>query len=389
MKVCKLIRTHSFKDIRVFEKEAISLKKLGYEVTIVAGKRHGKLFGPDRKPISDTNFQKDAFVYKEVNFLTYNLAGGINQTSVNRMINSLKNNTQNYFIDKLYEKALSTNADIYHAHELYTLYDAVQIKRFFKKREKNVKVIFDAHELEGDSQLLKLLMKEVDHLITVSDSIKEIYQKRYPGIPITVIYNSPFYQKELIKDNTFNNSFVIAYEGAVTYEKGDPKRIIEISNICKAKMANFRFEIFGFVIKAPKEQKVINANPLIGCKWVDYKNLPKEFNKVHVGYIYFDISVHNRKYAMPNKFFSYLNNGVPVVVNAATDMKRFVEKYECGIVINKANPTAEDYFKAFYRLYQDRVLLDKMSKNARKVMKEIYCWEKMEERLSKVYNSLK
>src|SRR5690554_5356920 len=109
MKVCKLIRTHSFKDIRVFEKEAISLKKLGYEVTIVAGKRHGKLFGPDRKPISDTNFQKDAFVYKEVNFLTYNLAGGINQTSVNRMINSLKNNTQNYFIDKLYEKALSTN----------------------------------------------------------------------------------------------------------------------------------------------------------------------------------------------------------------------------------------------------------------------------------------
>lgn len=62
-------------------------------------------------------------------------------------------------------------------------------------------------------------MKEVDHLITVSDSIKEIYQKRYPNVPITVIYNTPSYQEELQKDKTYKNSFVIAYEGVVTYQK--------------------------------------------------------------------------------------------------------------------------------------------------------------------------
>ncbi|MBB5150424.1 glycosyltransferase [Ureibacillus thermosphaericus] len=386
MKVCKLIRKHSFKDVRVFEKEAISLKKLGYDVTIVAGKTRGVVFGPNRSSIKDPAFKKDSFEYKGIKFLTYDIVE-ITYTHINKMIKALETNTQNYFPDKLYEKALSTNADIYHAHELHTLYEAVQIKRTLRKKGKNVKVIFDAHELEANSKFLTLLMKEVDHLITVSDSIKEIYQKRYPNVPITVIYNTPSYQEELQKDKTYKNSFVIAFEGVVTYQKGDPRKIIEIANLCNKSMKNFSFEIFGRIHPTMKERNLISQHPSINCKWIDYHNLPTELNKVHVGYIYFDTSNANRKYAMPNKFFSYLNNGIPVVVNQSIDMKRFIEKYQCGIVIDKVNPTAEDYYNQFYRLYQNRKLLSQMGQNARKAMKDI-CWEKMEERLSEIYKSL-
>ncbi|MED3662803.1 glycosyltransferase [Ureibacillus terrenus] len=261
MKVCKLIRRHSFKDVRVFEKEAISLKKLGYDVTIVAGKKNGKVFGPDRKPVSDSAFKNAKFVYQNINFLTYDI-GTVNQFSVNQMIKALEKNTQNYFVDKLYQKALSTNADIYHAHELHALYDAVQIKRTLRKKGKKVKVIFDAHELEANSKLMSLLMKEVDHLITVSDSIKEIYQKRYPNVPATVIYNSPNFQEDLTsKDHYFSNSFVVAYEGVVTYQKGDPRKIINIANLCKKAIKNFRFEIFGYVYPGLKEKMPSKSIP--------------------------------------------------------------------------------------------------------------------------------
>lgn len=393
MKICKLIREHSFKDIRIFEKEARSLTKLGHDVTIVAGKVSGYVFGPDMIFIFDPTFRQDQFVYKDVNFLTYDLTYP-NANHIKEMVKALAEDRQDYFIDTLFEKALSTKADVYHAHEWHTLYEAVQIKRFLRKRGKDVKVIFDAHELETDSQLLALLMKEVDHLITVSDSIKEIYKKRYPEIPITIVYNTPLYQEKLPKDDDFEDSFVIAFEGVVVNQKGNPQKIIDIANLCNDQMKNFRFKIFGRIptnygqyYKDMAEK--IKEHPLIDCKWIDYYDLPKELNKAHVGYIYFDTSNNNRIYAMPNKFFSYLNNGVPVVVNQLNDMKKFIEAHQCGIVIDKTDPTAQDYVEQFLRLYQDRELLRKMSENAREAMKNIYCWEKMEERLAEVYNSLK
>lgn len=390
MKVCKLIRKHSFKDIRVFEKEAISLKKLGYDVTIVAGKTNGAVFEPNLKRIKDPTFNQDQFEYKGIKFLTYDIKN-MYDPHIGKMVNNLEMDTQNYFVDKLYERALAVEADIYHAHELHTLYEAVQIKKVLRKKGKNVKVIYDAHELEQNSKLLRLLMKEVDHLITVSDSIKNIYQRRYPSVPVTVIYNSPLYQQELPKDEHFQHYFVIAYEGVVQYQKGNPKKILQIADLCKNSMKNFRFDIIGYIDPtiSYNEKKLISGHPAIHCKWVEYENLPKELNQVHAGYIYFDIRNINKKYALPNKFFSFLNNGIPVVVNRAMDMKNIIEKHQCGIVIDKDDPTAEEYVEQFLRLYKDRKMLARMSKNAREAMKNHYCLEKMEERLAAIYKGLK
>lgn len=384
---------HSFQDARIFRKQAISLRKLGHEVTIVAGryKKGSYLLGPDRDWLKDKRFQKDSFIYEDVNFLTY-VFKHPRESHIPGMIRALQEDRQDYFIDTLYDKALSTDADVYHAHEWHTLYEAVQIKRSLRKKGRNVKVIFDAHELYAENSLMTLMMKEVDHLITVSESIKEIYIKRYPGIPVTLIYNSPSYQEEIPVKNENEDSFTIAYEGMVTEGKGHPEKILDITNLCKSKMENFRFKIIG---KIPVREyyrvmrEKINDNPYIESRWVDYHELPRELSNVHVGYIFFETSEENKNYALPNKLFSYLNNGLPVVVNQAHEMKNFVEKHQCGIVVEKKDPTAEEYVEAILKLYQDRQLLNQMSKNGREAMRTIYCWERMEERLAEVYNSLK
>lgn len=463
-----LIRRHSFLDARVFEKEARSLKAMGHHVTVMGPKHKGRLLSISRKPIS---IRKNSFKRDGVHVVTYraNRITGKKRVAFmqRRMIQNMKRRVQTYFVDHLWIKALRVKADVYHAHEWETLYEAVQIKRMLRKRKRRVKVVFDAHELEQNTPLLKLLMREVDHIITVSDSLKRIYAKRYPKIPITVIYNSPAMDKVQIantddtaeiedsgniydstktidtiaeaniidkpdtidtediidtidssdKNDTDSRSdkapipigtaptvkkvpakgslpFMITYEGMLTKDKGDPYKVIQIVNRCAKSGMNVKFKILGKVVAANKREqmnivKKIRSNRRISCTWVDFKDLPKHLANTHVGYIYFHLNDPNRIYALPNKFFSYLNSGIPVVVNNAADMRSFINKHKCGIVINKKNPTAADYASQFIRLNANRNLLDKLSQNARNVMQTTYCWERMEQRLERIYRSLR
>lgn len=404
MKICMLIRRHSFLDARVFEKEARSLAAMGHHVTITAPKHKGHLLSISRTPILDKAFRTVTFVHEGVNFVSYNankIAGKKQVARMQqRMIRNIKYRVQTYFVDPLRTVALRDKADIYHAHEWETLYEAIQIKRILKKQNCTVKVIFDAHELEKHTPLLKLLMREVDHIITVSDSLKNIYARRYPKIPITVIYNSPHFQEyEPVSQDTeeqqpdASKPFTIAYEGMLSKDKGDPYKIMEIVNRLSKVRMEVKFKILGKValVKQLEMKKVIRnlrLNPRIHYGWVDFQDLSKHWAEADAGYVYFNLNEPNRVYALPNKFFSYLNNGVPVVVNAATEMWRFVNKHQCGIVIKKKNPTAADYADHFIRLNKDRELLNRLSRNAREVMQTTYCWERMEERLADMMNSL-
>ncbi|MDQ0255342.1 glycosyltransferase involved in cell wall biosynthesis [Evansella vedderi] len=375
----------------MFEKEAKSLKKMGFDVTIVAGKREGKLFTIGKKPV----FQKEEFYYDGIHFVTYDAhypLGQEKKVMIRKMIEELRNGAQSYFIDGLAQKALAIQADIYHAHEWETLYDAVQIKRILRNEQKrNIKVIFDAHELESDNLLMKELMKEVDYIITVSNGLKSQYAQRYPKVPITVIYNSPHFEKQIPPKDFSSKLLTIAYEGSLTKDKGDPEKIAEIINHCKTKI-NFKFKIIGGMPKLPEYQGVMQkmkSNPYIQwVDWVDYHDLPKQLSNVHIGYINFRLNTPNREYALPNKFFSYLNSGIPVVVNAAHEMEEFIKRHKCGIVIKKGEATAEDYATQFVRLYNNRLLLKKMSENARSVIRSTYGWEMMESRLRSIYSVL-
>ncbi|WP_284637743.1 glycosyltransferase [Paenibacillus silviterrae] len=405
MRICMLIRRHSFLDARVFEKEARSLAKMGHFVTIMAPKHRGHLLTIANTPNLDKAFQKERFVHEGIAFSTYNANQITDKKQValmqQSMLQNINNGERSYFVDSLWATALHENADVYIAHEWETLYEAIQIKRWFNKRSRRVKIIFDAHELEDDNLLLKSLMREVDHIITVSDSLKNIYARRYPNIPITIIYNSPPFQEQAAsfvhKNKGLTNpgtSFTIAYEGKLSKKKGDPYKIVEIVNLLNKSGMKVKFKILGNVSMANKleTEEVITqlrSHPSIEYGWVDFKDLPQHWANVDAGYIFFDLSNQNRVHALPNKFFSYLNSGTPVVVNAAAEMERFVTKHQCGIVIKKKNPTAADYAVHFLRLHRNRKLLNQLSLNAREIMRKSFSWEKMGERLFGIMKSLK
>lgn len=376
-----------FLDARVFECEAKSLLKDGYEVTIIAPRKGGFLFDIDGKPFKDCFLEK-TFHHQGVEIVTYDS----------------EKRTENPLSDPLYQLGLKEEADFYHAHELNSFTYGKEIKIALRKqKDKNVKLIYDSRQLIPDpfssnidgetrKKWMRTLLenvKEVDYILTVSDSIKAWYLSIDPFLPVEIIYNSPPLTPNFnVKgDGDYTKRFVVAHEGNVSAESIE--KILSATNSC-SKIMDILFKFIGGPrhgesIAIPKQlQTSVN---LFG--WVNYHQIPDAMSDVDIGLIDLDPTHSlNNAFAMPSKLFSYLNNGIPVLVSKCSDMEKFVNTYQCGIVINKLNPAPSDYVKGMLYFYRNKPQLKQMSINARKTMEDVYCWEHMEKRLITVYHSI-
>ena len=70
---------------------------------------------------------------------------------------------------------------------------------------------------------------------------------------------------------------------------------------------------------------------------------------VDFGFSYYHPSCLSLDYSLPNKFFEYLNAGVPVVVGRGKQLKKILFEYEIGIVVDDENlmATLSDEMKTF------------------------------------------
>ncbi|UOQ94523.1 glycosyltransferase [Halobacillus shinanisalinarum] len=401
-RVCMVVAYHPFLDARIFKKEAKSLQKKGYHVTMIVPRRNGRLFDIDGTPFTN-RFRNKVFTHEGIRIVTYEWESCRKQLS---KVSSNENvwETQG-FTNQLTQLAIQQNADIYHTHEYLSLFAGVGIKRLMKKRKgKDIKLIYDSHELTPDplhprytekqrdnlKQKLLIMLDEVDYVITVSNSIKSWYLSHKPKLPVEVIYNSPPLSKNYLPKQYSSNGLTIGYEGNLDDKKGMREKIIGITELCSKKL-NFKFKIIGgsrfdnpFVIPKHLQSNIT----LTG--WVDYLNIPKYMKDVDIGWIDLENveTSLNNNYAMPNKFFSYLNNGIPVLVNKCHSMEAFIDAHQCGFVVQKTNVTSQDYADALLYLSENKSKLKTMSMNGRKVMENSYSWEKMEERLFNVYQQL-
>jgi glycosyltransferase involved in cell wall biosynthesis len=382
-------------DSRMFKNESKSLLKHGFQVISIIPRYGGYLCNLDFTTIRDKYLEK-SFVYEGIQILTYEY----HQESLDSMVVNISSQNHLGFKDPLMEAGLIADADIYHAHSIYSLYAGIGIKRAMKENGKEIKLIYDCRDLNADPlnkkpdnlkllNLLLLMLNEVDYLLTVSESIKAWYLTQKPSLPIELIYNSPpLLQME--EPKTFNKENLTAcYEGIVHPQRGGIDKIIKITELTNESI-NFKFSIIGGLVRGHKIVIPENLkNHLTVHNWVDYELIPQYMTDVDLSWIDLDTRYSlNRLFAMPNKLFSALNNGVPVVCNKGNDMENFIRLHHCGLVINKRQPTAEDYAEAFIYLDGHRDLLETMSANGRKMMETHYSWEFMEKRLVDVYQRL-
>ncbi|MDL4839767.1 glycosyltransferase family protein [Aquibacillus rhizosphaerae] len=400
--VCFLVTEHPFLDARIFKKEAKSLVKKGYKVTMIVPRKNGYLFDVDGN-LFRNEFRDSTFYYEGIKIITYEQINY--EQNLKELHYTLLSRGYNRFNDSLTCLGIKQEADFYHTHELFSLYSGIGIKRALTSKGKHCKLIYDSHELEPDplsnqsnsvkkvkKSMLNIMLRELDFVITVSESIKSWYLSINSTLSVEVIYNSPPLASICESKKGNESSLVLGYEGDIGRNRGTFKKLINVLEMCN-KSFYLRAKIIGGCKKS-KQDSILEVPSHLRDKisftgWVDYDSIPLEMKDVDLGWIDLDATNSlNNKYAMPNKFFSYLNNGVPVLVNNCEDMERFILSYNCGYVINKLQASALDYHQALIHLESDRKKINEMSRNAREIMKTEYNWGYMENRLYAVYDQL-
>ncbi len=131
-KVCMVVAHHPFTDARIFKKEAKSLQKKGYHVSMIVPRKNGKLFDIDGTPYTK-RFQSKIFTYEGIKIVTYHSESS--QKALSNVLSD-ENSWENHgFNNQLTQLAIRENADIYHAHEYLSLFAGIGIKRLMKKEK--------------------------------------------------------------------------------------------------------------------------------------------------------------------------------------------------------------------------------------------------------------
>lgn len=286
----------------------------------------------------------------------------------------------------------------FHCNDLYTLPIGIAIKIFFNKK---AKVVYDCHELETDAGIYnnkpflkiiakiceKILIKHVDKVITVSDSIANVYQNKYHIPKPELVLNCPNYKtynnKKLLTAELHipKNKKILLYQGEFTKHKASGIKLLIKTFSHKNINSNIVLVLLGYgdlfeqMKKETISKNIYFKNAVSPDIYMDY------ISSADYGIHLLDNSCLNHEYALPNKIFEYCMAKLPIIVSNLKEMKHFVNQNKIGIVLSKE--------KVSYLLKDiDKILKMKFNPiNFQKINKE-YCWENQEKKLINLYKKL-
>jgi glycosyltransferase involved in cell wall biosynthesis len=371
-KVTSIVLNNFKNDSRVL-KENISLQRAGYDVTVVA---------MYEEPLEEFEKVQGIHVHR-VKIKSRSL-------SKHPMVQFFKYLELLYRVVKAYKMS-----DILHCNDLNALPIGVVIKKFFNKK---AKIVYDAHEYETETNGLgglkqkvvrlieKRLIKDADAVMTVSNLIAEEYVRLYGIKKPALVLNTPVY-KMVEKKNLFREEFnikkeqkIFLYQGALNSGRG----LETLLEAFKALKSNAVIVFMGYGVLAPliaqsaKESENIYFHEAVSPEVVlDYTS------SADFGISTIEDSCLSYRYCLPNKMFEYMMVGIPLLVSPLPEMKKVVEEYNVGVVLE------ENSVDGVKKSVEEAMTLDvKTLENNLEVAKTIYNWQEQEKVLLKVYNEL-
>jgi len=373
-RVANLVFNPFINDSRVL-KETLTLSRAGYSVEIIA---HG-----------DKNLPKiertDEYIVRRFSYL-------------NRDVTKSKSLKLKAYFRYIKESVLyCKNFDSLHCNDLNTLPIAFIIKKFYNK---NIKVLYDAHEYEINDianqsrysikikyYIEKFLIKYANLVITVSPSIANEYQKLYNIKKPALVLNTPAY-KEIEKKDIFRETLginrdkiIFLYQGALLKGRGieiilDTFKSIENQKAIVVFMGYGELE--GLIKEFAKGHKNIYFH-----KAVDSTILLDYTSSADFGISTIEDSCLSYRYSLPNKMFEYIMAEIPVIVSNLQEMREFVTKNSVGVVATQSGVFG---LKIAIKkaINMDKIQLRKDILKTKKV----YNWEEQERILLRVYGEL-
>jgi glycosyltransferase involved in cell wall biosynthesis len=368
-KVCVLTSVHMPFDGRIFHKEAKSLAKAGYDVTLIAPHDKEEVVGGVRVlplPSAKNRFQRVTIVMR-----------------------------------RLYRLAARENADIYHFHDP----ELMVIGLMLKLRRK--KVIWDAHEHYPNSILDKYyISKPLRRLVSRSFDLFERVVVRFFDY---VIYTTPLvgarYGTMKVRAGRVENYPII--ELSETLPRQPQEKIVYLGGMSKIRGLLEVVEALAEVVKKHPRWKLClvgsfspasfegEVRDLVGklgveanvefISWVPYDEKEKFSSQAAMGVITY-LPYSNNTSCLPNKLFDYMLVGLPVIASNFPLYREVVEGSGCGLIVDPSKP--QEIARAMEYLIEHPDEARRMGENGRRAVLEKYNWEKESERLLGIYDAV-
>ncbi|MEZ4937398.1 MAG: glycosyltransferase [Crocinitomicaceae bacterium] len=281
--------------------------------------------------------------------------------------NDLDTLLPNYLVSKICRKKL-----VYDSHELFTevpeLVSRPNVQRVWLKIE-------------------EAIFPKLKNVITVNESIAQIYKEKY-HVDVKVVRNIAS-KRNVIPLKTKKdlgipeNKFIVLLQGAwINMDRGGEELLDAF------KLLNDKFflviagggDVIELLKKRTQEYQLMDK----------VKFFPKmPYDELCQITVHADLGVSldkntnmNYQFSLPNKLFDYIHSGVLVLVSDLVEIKRIVQQYQVGEIIEEVSP--EKIAEAIQKIASDSIQYQKMKLNTQRASEELN-WENETKVLEEIY----
>ena len=373
-KVCILSSVHAALDNRVFYREARSLQRAGYDVTLIA--------------VHDQDEVKDG--------VTIVALPCVPRWQRPRL----------WFT--LLHRARATRADIYHFHDPELLLVTPWLRWLTRKP-----TVYDVHEVYADFFQVKdympawlrypvawvfrwlepLLARFQSGLVFADDEIASTFQ--HTQRPKTTLFNYPgrfMIERAAITTQDFQpRQPIILHLGGHERNRGTQLMIEAFDQVLQV-MPEARLLLVGHFAPSDLEREVKadisargieHAVTIIGR--VPFEQVDDYLKQAAVGWVAWQPVPKNQK-NIPTKLFEYMAYGVPIVSSDLASTRPFVRNGENGYRVTADDPAA--HAQAIVCLLGQPEAAAEMGRRGQELVCKRYNWDTMEKRLLILYEKL-
>jgi hypothetical protein len=251
-------------------------------------------------------------------------------------------NAEKFNAKREYKLLMKHRFDVLIVHHFRDLPLAVKLAK-----AKNVKLIFNAHEyypLEFDSnadwmkkthplyiEIGNTYLKHIDACFCVGEKIAEKYKEEF-GVDCIVITNSKPYKDLNPSELRSSDKIKLVHHGAALRNR-QIELMIDLMNFLDEKYTLDLVLVPGDDTYISELKFKASNNPRIQFpKSVSTEKISDFINQYDIGIYILPPLNFNDKYALPNKFFEFIQARLALAISPSPEMKFLVDKYNLGVV---------------------------------------------------------